>query len=108
MNPSARPCSVGSNLLFGSLLPAKQRTPQTELARRLKSQQASATAGLGIAFVWFHYPGTKLNPLLSRSTLEFKGSTTTGNSQGTFSLRFRLIGQGTAIHLAATVSSKNN
>ena len=48
--------SVGGNLLFGSLPPAERRKLQNELSRRLKpmaghSRQASATAGLGGAFV---------------------------------------------------------
>ena len=43
--------SVGGNLLFGSLPAAERRKLQDELSRRLKSRQASATAGLGAAFV---------------------------------------------------------
>ena len=43
--------SVGGNLLFGSLPAAERRKLQDELSRRLKSRQASATAGLGPAFV---------------------------------------------------------
>ena len=43
--------SVGGNLLFGSLPPEERRKLQNELKRRLKSRQASATAGLGAAFV---------------------------------------------------------
>ena len=43
--------SVGGNLLFGSLPAAERRKLQTELSRRLKSMKASATAGLGAAFV---------------------------------------------------------
>ena len=43
--------SVGGNLLFGSLPAAERRKLQAELSRRLKSRQASATAGLGAAFV---------------------------------------------------------
>ena len=43
--------SVGGNLLFGSKPAAEQRKLQNELSRRLKSRQASATAGLGAAFV---------------------------------------------------------
>ena len=38
--------SVGGNLLFGSLPPEERRKLQNELKRRLKSRQASATAGL--------------------------------------------------------------
>ena len=43
--------SVGGNLLFGSLPAADRRKLQKELSRRLKSMRASATAGLGAAFV---------------------------------------------------------
>ncbi len=43
--------SVGGNLLFGSKPAAERRMLQDELSRRLKSRQASATAGLGAAFV---------------------------------------------------------
>ena len=43
--------SVGGNLLFGSLPQGERRKLQTELSRRLKSMQASVTAGLGAAFV---------------------------------------------------------
>ena len=50
MNPPFTRSDVG-NLLFGSLPTAERRKLQDELARRLKSRQASATAGLGAAFV---------------------------------------------------------
>ncbi|MYD74098.1 MAG: hypothetical protein F4Y11_07675 [Chloroflexi bacterium] len=43
--------SVGGNLLFGSLPRDERRRLQDELSRRLKSRQATATAGLGAAFV---------------------------------------------------------
>ena len=43
--------SVGGNLLFGSLPKDERRKLQDELSRRLKSRQATATAGLGAAFV---------------------------------------------------------
>ena len=47
--------SVGGNLLFGSLPSADRRKLQNELSRRLnpkqRQRQASATAGLGAAFV---------------------------------------------------------
>ncbi len=43
--------SVGGNLLFGSLPKAERAKLQKELSRRLKSRDASATAGLGAAFV---------------------------------------------------------
>ena len=40
-----------SNLMFGSLPTAERRKIQKELTYRLKSRQASATAGMGAAFV---------------------------------------------------------
>ena len=43
--------SVGGNLLFGSLPATERRRLQNELSNRLKSMQATATAGLGAAFV---------------------------------------------------------
>ena len=43
--------SVGGNLLFGNRPPPGRRKLQDELARRLRERQASATAGLGAAFV---------------------------------------------------------
>ena len=43
--------SVGGNLLFGSLPQGERRRLQDELSKRLKERQASATAGLGAAFV---------------------------------------------------------
>ena len=43
--------SVSGNLLFGSLPPADRPKLQKELQNRLKSRQASVTAGLGAAFV---------------------------------------------------------
>ena len=43
--------SVGGNLLFGSLPASQRRAMQDELSRRLRSRLASATAGLGPAFV---------------------------------------------------------
>ena len=43
--------SVGGNLLFGSLPKPERNKLQRELSRRLKSMQASSTAGLGAAFV---------------------------------------------------------
>ena len=52
--------SVGGNLLFGSLPATDRRKLQNELSRRLKSRQASATAGLGAAFVATAAP--KLRP----------------------------------------------
>ena len=50
MNPPFTRSDFG-NLLFGSKPPAERRRLQDELSRRLKSRQASATAGLGAAFV---------------------------------------------------------
>ena len=43
--------SVGGNLLFGSLPASERRAMQDELSRRLSSRLATATAGLGPAFV---------------------------------------------------------
>ncbi len=43
--------SVGGNLLFGSLPASERRAMQKDLSRRLSSRLASATAGLGPAFV---------------------------------------------------------
>ena len=43
--------SVYANLLFGSRPKSERRMLQNELSRRLKSRQATATAGLGAAFV---------------------------------------------------------
>ena len=43
--------SVGGNLLFGSLPAPERRRLQDELSRRLRSRPATATAGLGAAFV---------------------------------------------------------
>ena len=50
MNPPFTRSVIG-NLLFGSVPPKERPTLQTELKRRLKSRLASATAGLGAAFV---------------------------------------------------------
>ena len=50
MNPPFTRSAPG-NLLFGSLPEAERRIMQDELQRRLKTRQASATAGLGAAFV---------------------------------------------------------
>ena len=43
--------SVGGNLLFGSLPKDQRRKLQDELSARLRKRQATATAGLGAAFV---------------------------------------------------------
>ena len=70
--------SVGGNLLFGSLPPAERRKLQTELSRRLKSRQASATAGLGAAFVAAAAP--KLRPGEGRLALVLPATVCTGPS----------------------------
>ena len=48
MNP---PFTRVHQMLFGVVPPAQRRKMQTELSRRLRSRQASVTAGLGAAFV---------------------------------------------------------
>ncbi len=78
--------SVGGNLLFGSLPPAERRKLQDELSRRLKpmagySRQASATAGLGGAFVAAASP--KLRPGEGRLALVLPITVCTGPSWGT-------------------------
>ena len=70
--------SVGGNLLFGSLPPADRRKLQNELSRRLKSRQASATAGLGAAFVATAAP--KLRPGEGRLALVLPLTVCTGPS----------------------------
>jgi len=70
--------SVGGNLLFGSLPQAERRKLQTELSRRLKSRQASATAGLGAAFVAAAAP--KLRPGEGRLALVLPATVCTGPS----------------------------
>ena len=75
--------SVGGNLLFGSLPPAERRKLQDELSRRLKpmagySRQASATAGLGSAFVAAASP--KLRPGEGRMALVLPVTVCTGPS----------------------------
>ena len=52
--------SVGGNMLFGNLPQAERAKLQKELSRRLKSRQASATAGLGAAFVAAASPRLRL------------------------------------------------
>ena len=69
--------SVG-NLLFGSLPPEERRKLQAELSRRLKSRQASATAGLGAAFVAAASP--KLRPGEGRLALVLPVTLCTGPS----------------------------
>ncbi len=70
--------SVGGNLLFGSLPQAERRTLQKELSNRLKSRQASATAGLGAAFVAAASP--KLRPNEGRLALVLPITVCTGPS----------------------------
>ena len=70
--------SVGGNLLFGSLPPADRRKLQDELSRRLKSRQATATAGLGAAFVAAASP--KLRPGEGRLALVLPATVCTGPS----------------------------
>ena len=59
MNPPFT-SSVGGNLLFGSLPATERGRLQNELSRRLKSMQATATAGLGAAFVAAASPKLRL------------------------------------------------
>ena len=70
--------SVGGNLLFGSLPAAERRKLQNELSRRLKQRQASATAGLGAAFVAAASP--KLRPGEGRLALVLPATVCTGPS----------------------------
>ena len=70
--------SVGGNLLFGSLPAADRRKLQDESSRRLKSRQASATAGLGAAFVAAASP--KLRPGEGRLALVLPATVCTGPS----------------------------
>ena len=70
--------SVGGNLLFGSLPQPERRKLQNELARRLKSRQASSTAGLGAAFVAAASP--KLRPGEGRLALVLPATVCTGPS----------------------------
>ena len=70
--------SVGGNLLFGSLPQVERRRLQDELSRRLKTRQASATAGLGAAFVAAAAP--KLRPGEGRLALVLPATVCTGPS----------------------------
>ena len=70
--------SVGGNLLFGSLPPSDRRRLQNELSRRLKSRPATATAGLGAAFVAAAVP--KLRPGEGRLALVLPATVCTGPS----------------------------
>ncbi len=70
--------SVGGNLLFGSLPQAERRKLQDELSLRLRARQASATAGLGAAFVAAAAP--KLRPGEGRLALVLPATVCTGPS----------------------------
>ena len=70
--------SGGGNLLFGSLTQSDRRKLQDELSRRLKSMRASATAGLGAAFVAAASP--KLRPGEGRLALVLPATVCTGTS----------------------------
>ena len=70
--------SVGGNLLFGSLPLAERRKLQKELSLRLKTRRASATAGLGAAFVAAASP--KLRPGEGRLALVLPATVCTGPS----------------------------
>ena len=70
--------SVGGNLLFGSLPAADRRRLQDELSRRLRSRPATATAGLGAAFVAAASP--KLRPGEGRLALVLPATVCTGPS----------------------------
>ena len=70
--------SVGGNLLFGSLPTADRRKLQKELSRRLKAMRASATAGLGAAFVATASP--RLRPGEGRLALVLPATVCTGPS----------------------------
>ncbi len=75
MNPPFTRSVIG-NLLFGSLPQPERRKLQDELARRLKSRQASSTAGLGAAFVAAASP--KLRPGEGRLALVLPVTVCTG------------------------------
>ena len=77
MNPPFTRSVIG-NLLFGSLPSADRRKLQDELSRRLKQRQASATAGLGTAFVAAASP--KLRPGEGRLALVLPATVCTGPS----------------------------
>ncbi len=70
--------SVGGNLLFGSLPASDRRKLQKELSSRLKTRQASATAGLGAAFVAAASP--KLRPGEGRLALVLPATVCSGPS----------------------------
>ena len=77
MNPPFTRSVIG-NLLFGSLPQAERRKLQDELSRRLKSRQASATAGLGAVFVATASP--RLRPGEGRLSLVLPVTVCTGPS----------------------------
>ncbi len=77
MNPPFTRSVIG-NLLFGSLPQTERRKLQDELSRRLKSMDASATAGLGAAFVAAAAP--KLRPGEGRLALVLPATVCTGPS----------------------------
>ena len=68
--------SVGGNLLFGNRQPAERRRLQDELSRRLRAREASATAGLGAAFVAAAAP--RLRPGEGRIALVLPATVCTG------------------------------
>ena len=70
--------SVGGNLLFGSLPQDQRRKLQDELSRRLKTRLATATAGLGAAFVVA--ASRKLRPGEGRLALVLPATVCTGPS----------------------------
>ena len=70
--------SVGGNLLFGSLPSTERRKLQKELSLRLKTRRASATAGLGAAFVAAASP--KMRPGEGRLALVLPATVCTGPS----------------------------
>ena len=70
--------SVSGNLLFGSLPAAERSKLQKELRKRLKSRQATGTAGLGAAFVAAATP--KLRPGEGRLALVLPATVCTGPS----------------------------
>ncbi len=75
MNP---PFTRVHQMLFGVVPSAQRRRMQTELSRRLRSRQASATAGLGAAFVAAAAP--KLRPGEGRLALVLPVTLCTGAS----------------------------
>ena len=75
MNP---PFTRVHQMLFGVVPPAQRRRMQGELSRRLRSRQASATAGLGAAFVAAAAP--KLRPGEGRLALVLPVTLCTGSS----------------------------